>query len=54
MTGTDYLEPGVTRLHRITWTPGNDGSVRELWQTSTDGGRSWQPHFDGTFRRIAE
>ena len=54
MTGKDYSKQDVTQLHRLTWTPKSDGSVEELWQTSTDDGRSWRVHFDGVFRRIAE
>jgi hypothetical protein len=54
MTGKNHPNPGVTRMHRLNWTPKSDGSVEELWQTSTDAGRSWQVHFDGIFRRLAE
>jgi hypothetical protein len=36
---------------RITWTPNADGTVRQLWDRSTDGGRTWQIIFDGLYRR---
>jgi hypothetical protein len=39
----------VTR-HRITWTPGVDGSVRQHWESATAGGE-WQTAFDGTYTR---
>lgn len=39
------------RRHRITWTPQPDGSVRQLWQSSADDGRSWQTAFDGRYVR---
>ena len=39
-------------LHRITWIPGPDGSVRQLWEASRDGGDSWQVAFDGLYRRV--
>jgi hypothetical protein len=51
MTGADYLKTGVRRLHRVVWTTRADGSVEEVWKTSVDGGATWQPHFDGIFRK---
>jgi hypothetical protein len=54
MTGKDYPGPGVTRMHKLRWTPTNDGSVEQLWQTSIDDGQSWQVHFEGFFQRISE
>ena len=54
MTGTDYPGRGVTRMHRLRWTPASGGSVEQLWQTSIDDGRSWQVHFEGVFQRISE
>ena len=36
---------------RITWTPGKDGSVWQLWETSEDDGTTWSIAFDGTYRR---
>jgi len=53
MTGNDY-HSDITRMHRVTWTPGKNGSVEERWQTSTDDGRSWQEHFLGVFQHISE
>lgn len=38
-------------LNRITWTPSKDGSVRQLWETSADQGKTWQTSFDGLYRR---
>lgn len=40
---------GAMRQHRITWTPRDDGSVRQHWENSTDG-ESWNTLFDGTYR----
>jgi len=54
MTGKEYPGRGVTRMHRLRWTPTSDGSVEQLWQTSIDDGRSWQVHFEGIFQRISE
>lgn len=44
---------GTMRHHRLTWTPNDDGSVRQHWENSTDG-ESWGTLFDGTYRRRAE
>jgi hypothetical protein len=41
---------GVT-LERITWTPLAGGDVRQLWQSSTDGGATWTTQFDGRYVR---
>jgi len=40
-------------LNRITWTPNKDGSVRQLWEASTDQGKTWQTAFDGLYRKKA-
>ena len=36
---------------RMTFTPHPDGSVRQLWESSDDDGRSWQTAFDGRYVR---
>lgn len=39
-------------LHdRVAWTPLPDGTVRQRWETSADGGRTWTVAFLGTYRR---
>ncbi len=42
---------GATLRHRIAWTPQADGSVRQLWQTSEDDGKTWTMAFDGRYVR---
>lgn len=37
---------------RGTWTPLDDGRVRQFFEQSTDGGRTWQPWFEGFYNRI--
>ena len=37
-------------MHRITWTPNSDGSVRQLWE-STDAQGQWSIAFDGMYTR---
>lgn len=38
-------------IDRITWTPNDDGTVRQHWETSEDGGKSWNTAFDGRYER---
>ena len=38
-------------VNRITWTPYDDGTVRQHWETSTDQGTSWHTAFDGLYKR---
>lgn len=38
-------------IDRITWTPLEDGRVRQLWEMSRDGGRSWEVAFEGFYSR---
>ncbi len=40
-----------TSLHRITWTPGDDGAVRQLWEVSKDDGGNWSVLFDGLYEK---
>lgn len=52
MTLSDRDTPGKPDrgvINEITWTPNADGSVRQLWRTSADGGKTWQTAFDGHY-----
>ena len=51
MTGPSPTDPKVTQLQRITWTPASDGSVRQLWELSSDAGKTWTVLFDGRYVR---
>jgi hypothetical protein len=42
---------GQHLTEKITWTPNADGSVRQHWEQSTDGGKTWTDAFDGLYRR---
>jgi hypothetical protein len=35
----------------LTFTPNSDGTVRQLWQQSPDGGNTWRVVFDGQYVR---
>ena len=50
MEGSTTDAAGVETRHRITWTPNDDGSVRQHWQ-STDATGAWVTAFDGLYRR---
>lgn len=42
---------GQRVIERITWTPNADGSVRQVWDRSSDGGVTWSVIFDGRYVR---
>jgi len=44
-------QSGPATVDRITWTPRADGTVRQLWESSTDGGVTWTTAFDGIYAR---
>lgn len=53
LTGASVGADGTRTLQRIRWTPlgGTPASVRQLWEASPDGGRTWRVVFDGVYRR---
>ncbi len=40
---------GAPVKNRITWTPGGPDRLRQLWEVSTDGGKTWSVAFDGRY-----
>ncbi len=43
--------PDGTKIHhRITWTANQDGTVRQLWESSADG-LAWKIVFDGLYKK---
>lgn len=44
-------QAGAVLQHRISWTPLPDGAVRQWWQVSSDGGKTWSTAFDGRYVR---
>lgn len=40
-----------TVVDRITWTPRGDGTVRQRWELSADGGETWRTLFDGVYKK---
>lgn len=51
LTGSHPGADGAAQVQRITWTPNADGSVRQHWEQSTDGGQQWTSAFDGHYVR---
>lgn len=47
--GHMVLASGGASMQRITWSPQADGSVRQLWDGSADGGKTWTTVFDGKY-----
>lgn len=43
--------PAKATRHRIAWTPLPDGRVRQLWESSDDGGKTWTVAFDGLYSK---
>ncbi|HEX7964079.1 MAG TPA: hypothetical protein VF651_00025 [Gammaproteobacteria bacterium] len=50
MSGEQVQADGSKLLNRITWTP-KDGAVRQHWEVSSDGGKTWKTVFDGLYRK---
>jgi hypothetical protein len=51
LQGTNVGTDGKATLNRITWTPLRDGTVRQHWVISTDGGKTWSDAFDGIYAK---
>lgn len=47
----EHVVGGKPTIEKITWTPNADGSVRQHWEQSTDGGKTWATAFDGLYRK---
>lgn len=49
---SDFMNgQGVVSLSRLTFTLRDDGTVRQLFENSTDGGETWSSGFDGIYKR---
>ena len=51
LEGKSLARDGAEVLNRITWYDNDDGTVRQHWQASRDGGENWQTAFDGMYRK---
>jgi len=51
LSGERTNRAGKKVLDRITWTPIDANHVRQYWQLSRDGGKTWTDNFDGLYTR---
>lgn len=49
LSGTQTAS-GKPVINRITWTPVKPGEVEQLWESSTDDGKTWTEQFLGIYR----
>lgn len=49
LEGTTRGSDGGETANRITWSRQEDGTVRQLWEVSDDGGDTWSVAFDGRY-----
>ena len=52
MVGDEYRdEKGNRVINKVTWYVNPDGTVRQVWEQSKDGGLAYNIQFDGLYRR---
>ncbi len=51
LSGPGKTSQGESIIHRITWTPNDDATVRQHWQLSKDDGKTWSTLFDGLYTK---
>lgn len=51
MEGESVGQSGGVVRDRITWSRLPGGKLRQLWEQSADGGKTWTVAFDGTYSR---
>jgi hypothetical protein len=50
-TAPDPKKAGARVTQKITWSKNQDGSIRQVWESSGDNGKSWTTAFDGKYVR---
>ncbi|HET9343998.1 MAG TPA: hypothetical protein VFO25_13905 [Candidatus Eremiobacteraceae bacterium] len=51
LSGKRVNRAGKLVTDRIVWTPEANGDVRQVWDFTSDDGKTWQNVFDGTYVR---
>lgn len=51
LSGETLDSAGATVLNRISWQETGPKAVRQLWEVSSDGGKTWGVVFDGRYRK---
>lgn len=49
--GENRRTDGTVLRHRLSFHANGDGSVRQLWETSSDSGATWTVSFDGQYTK---
>ena len=49
--GENRKPDGTVLHHRLSFHANPDGTVRQLWETSSDGGSTWATSFDGLYAK---
>ena len=49
LSGESVGAKGERVADRVAWSPLDNGKVRQLWEQSRDGGKTWTVAFDGTY-----
>lgn len=44
-------QSGQLQVDRITWKPNADGTVEQIWESTTDDGKTWKSAFHGVYRK---
>jgi hypothetical protein len=51
LSGETLDSSGTVVQNRITWHETAPSAVRQLWEVSSDGGKTWGVVFDGRYRK---
>lgn len=51
LAGTTYGPKGEAQPNKLTFWNNSDGTVRQLWESSNDEGKTWTVLFDGLYKR---
>lgn len=51
LSGETLDSAGAMVVNRITWQETGRNAVRQLWELSSDGGKTWGVVFDGRYRK---
>ncbi len=54
LQGKDSDKDGKPLLQKISWTPLEDGRVKQHWQTSKDEGKTWSDAFVGYYQKKSQ
>lgn len=50
-SGLDSNMGEPNSIHRITWTQLTNGNVKQVWESTIDGGKSWNIQFQGIYKK---